>query len=120
MDAAQPPRSWWAIAFVTVTAVGLGALAWAVLMMHALTYGMTEVLGMARPDPPDTDRYGWALAVGVAVDAAVTAAMLWQLGRTAARQWPAWVTALLAAVVGGATGASALLLVLGINPIDVL
>lgn len=120
MDAAQPPRSWWATAFVTVTAVGLAVLAWAELVLHGLTYGIGKALGLAQIAPPDTDRYGWALGVGVVVDAAVTATMLWLLGRTAARQWPAWVTALLAATVGGVVGASALLLMLGIDPLDVL
>jgi hypothetical protein len=111
---------WGAAVLVIGTSVGLAALDWAVLVLHGLTYGMARVLGTSEPSPPDSNRYGWALAVGLVVDVGGTAASLWLLGLAAARQWRAGVTSLLAAAVGGAAGASALLLVLGINPLDLL
>jgi hypothetical protein len=111
---------WWAIVFVLATGIALALLDYAVLVLHGLTYGVTEVLDQAHVPPPDVDRYWWALALGAAVALVGTAAMLLLLLRTAARQWPAWASALLAAAVGGASGASGLLLVLGINPFDLL
>lgn len=109
----------WAVALVVVTGAVLAALDWAVLVLHGLTYGMAQVIGTSELSPPDTDRYGWALAVGVVVDVVAAAAVLWLL-RHAAVQWPSWATALLAAAVGGVVAAGALLAVLGINPLDVL
>lgn len=113
-------QAWWAACFVVVTVVGLVALDWALLMLHALGYGFSQVLGPEGVAAPDTDRYVRALVVGGLVDAAGTAAMLWLLLRTAARRWPAWTSALPAAAVGGVVGASALTLVLGTNPIELL
>ncbi|WP_374970963.1 hypothetical protein [Terrabacter sp. BE26] len=102
------------------TTVALAALDYAVLLLHGLTYGILEVMDEAHIPPPDLDRYWWALAVGVAVLLVGTAGMLWLLARTAARHWPAWATSLLATAVAGLLGASGLLLVLGISPLDVL
>lgn len=126
VGAARPGRrwpkaqTWWATGFVVVTVVALVALDWALLMVHALGYGFSQVLGPDGVASPDTDRYIRALVVGGLVDVAGTTAMLWLLLRTTAGQWPAWTTALLAAAVGGVVGASALVLVLGISPIDLL
>lgn len=122
MAATGSPRAtgWWTLGLVVVTSVGLAALDWAVLVLHGLTYGIVRVIGTSEVSPPDTNRYGWALAVGVLVDVVGAAATLSLLWRTTARHWPSWTTALLAAAFGGVAAASALLLVLGINPIDVL
>lgn len=110
---------WWTTGFVVSTVVGLAALDWAAFMMHALGYGMFQALDPGTVAPPDTALYARALLVGCLVDVAVTVAMLWLLLRTAARRWPGWTTALLAAAVAGVVAASTLLLVLGINPLDV-
>ena len=111
---------WWALAFTLATTVALAALDYAVLVVHGLVYGITEVMDRDHIPPPDLDRYWWALAVGVAVLLICTAGMLWLLARTAARHWPAWATSILATAVAAVVGASGLLLVLGINPVDVL
>lgn len=110
----------WATGFVTVAVVGLVALDWAALMMHAIGYGFEQVLDPGAVAPPHTDDYVRALVAGALLAIAATCAMLWLLLRTAARQWAAWITALLAAGIGGVVGASALLLVLGISPLSLL
>ncbi|GAA1980491.1 hypothetical protein GCM10009817_21790 [Terrabacter lapilli] len=110
----------WATGFVTVAVVGLVALDWAALMMHAIGYGFEQVLDPGTVAPPHTDDYVRALVAGALLAIAATCAMLWLLLRTAARQWAAWITALLAAGIGGVVGASALLLVLGISPLSLL
>ena len=82
---------WGAAVLVIGTSVGLAALDWAVLVLHGLTYGMARVLGASEPSPPDSNRYGWALAVGLVVDVGGTAATLWLFGLATARQWRAGV-----------------------------
>ncbi|MEW1952393.1 hypothetical protein [Terrabacter sp. NPDC080008] len=111
---------WWATGFVLLTLVGLGALAWAALLMHAMLYGTFQVMDPGSVAAPEPGRYARALVVGCLVDVAGTAAMLRLLLRSTDRRWPAWASALLAAAVGGVVAASTLLLVVGVSPLSLL
>ena len=110
---------WWALAFGGLTTVGLGVLTYGLLILDALVYGTTKVIapetGIAVPEG---DRYGLAFAVGVIVNLVSGPALIWLATRTRARTWPPVALGLCAALVAAVAATCALLLTLGINPID--
>lgn len=110
---------WWALAFGGLTTLGLGVLAWGLLIMHALSYGVANVIapetGLAAPEG---SRYVLALAVGVIVNLAGGPTLIWLAIRTPARAWPPVVLGLCTALLAAVVATCALLLTLGINPVD--
>lgn len=122
---ADPRRSlapvWWTAGLVVLTTTGLGLLTWALLIMHALTYGTFEVL---RPQAgviaPEFDNYVRAFLVGATVNVAVAFAMVCLANRTRAQRWHPITVGIMTALAGAVAGGSALLLVLGINPVSFL
>lgn len=112
---------WWTLGFVVLTTTVLGLLTWGLLIMHALTYGTFEVL---RPQAgvvaPKFDDHVSAFLVGVTVNVAVAFAMVCLANRTRAQRWHPITVGVMAALVGAVAAGSALLLVLGINPVSFL
>ena len=108
---------WWALGFSALTTVGLGALTWGLVIVHALAYGVGAVVGPQTIAAVDGDAYRLAFAVGLIANLASASSLAWLAARTPARTWNPVVQGLTAAVLGAVAGASALLLVLGMNPI---
>ena len=107
--------------FGALTTLGLVALTWALLIMHALAYGAFAVIEpQTRITAPQSNRYLLALAVGVVVNLAGGPALIWLAGRTRARHGPPVVLGLAAALVAAVAAACALLLMLGVNPIELV
>ena len=95
---------WWSLVFGALTTAGLGVLAWALLVLHALGYGAVVVIAPGTDvAAPDGGRYASAFAVGVIVHAAIATAALRLGSRTAIGTWPPMAqglgTALVAAPV---------------------
>ncbi len=59
---------WWSVVISALTTVLLAGLAFALLAVHALTYGFTHVLGVGSVDDPDIGRYELGLAVGIGIN----------------------------------------------------
>lgn len=111
---------WWSVVFSALTTVLLAGLAFALLAMHALTYGFTHVLGVGSVDDPDVGRYELGLAVGIGIDV-VGAVVLSRLAlRTRAAAWPPVLAALPIAVVTGGAAAAGMFAVLGYDPLLLL
>ncbi|MFP5335884.1 MAG: hypothetical protein ACLGIV_11285 [Actinomycetes bacterium] len=108
----------WALAFGSLTTVGLAVLAAALLVEHTLVYGAATVI---RPETrvaaPDGGRYGLAFAVGAVVNLGMASALGWTAPRTAIRTWPPVVQGLGAALVAAVAAGCVLLLTLGIDPV---
>ena len=111
---------WWALAYAFVTTAGLAMLVWAILVLDALSYGVFQVLDVAAVGPPVVDRYSTAFAVAVAVNLGSTLALSRLALRTSAAAWPPVLAGLLVALVTGTVAACVLLLMLGIDPVDVV
>ena len=111
--------AWWALACAFVTTAGLAVIAWVLLVLDALTYGVSQVFAVTV-DPPFTDRYGGAFAVAVAVNLGGTLVLSRLALRTSAAGWPPALAGALVAIAAGAIAASVLLLMLGINPVTVV
>jgi hypothetical protein len=109
---------WWALAFGAVTTAGLGILAWGILIAQALSYGVADVISPGAMKAPDGGRYGQAFVVGVAVNLSSSLALAWLAFRTPGRTWPPAAQGLAAALLAAVGAACALLLTLGINPVD--
>ncbi len=109
---------WWALAFAAVTTVGLALLAWGLLILHALVYGSAAVIQLEPITPPDDALYLVAFTVAVMVNLASAAALAWIAWHTPVRAWPPALQGLAAAVLAAVAGVCALLLTLGINPVD--
>lgn len=109
----------WALGLVAVTTVGLAVLAWALVMMHGLTYGALTVLG-TDIEAPDLDRYAVALGVGALTNLGVGLGAAWLAEGTRARRWPAWAVGVLAALLAAVVAGSVLLLMVGISPVDLV
>jgi hypothetical protein len=109
---------WWALAFAAVTTGGLALLVWALLILHAFAYGGAAVIQLEPIDPPDTARYLLAFTVAVTVNLASAAALGDLAGHTPGRTWPPALQGLAAAVLAAVAAGCALLLTLGINPVD--
>ena len=119
----RPPigPSWWALAFGGLTTAGLGVFAWALLLMHALGYGVAAVIAPETAlAAPDGGRYGLAFGIGVIVNLATAAAMTRLASHTAIRTWPPIAQGLGTALIAAAVASCALLLTLDINPVDFL
>lgn len=108
---------WWALGFSALTTVGLGALAWAIVIVHALVYGVGAAVAPQAIAAVDGDRYRLAFAVGLIANVASASCLAWLAARTPARSWNPVVQGLTAAVLAAVAGASALLLSLGMNPL---
>src|SRR6478609_3555551 len=108
---------WWSLAIGVLTTAFLVGLAFALLVMPALTYGFTSVAGLGSVDEPDVDRYELALAVGIGTNVFGALGLSRLALRTRAAAWPRVLTALLIAVVTGALATAGMLAVLGIDPL---
>lgn len=111
---------WWALAFSAVTTLGLGILVWMILLSHALVYGVAAVISPEAVAAPEEGRYALAFAVGALANL-VSAPALVSLARTGLHlKWTPVAQGLAAAVTAFVVAACALLLTLGINPVDFL
>lgn len=110
---------WWALAYAVVTTAALALLAWAILILDALTYGVSQVFGVTV-DSPVIDRYGGAFAAAVGVNLVGTLLLSRLALRTSAAAWPPAIAGALVAVAAGTVAACVLLLGLGINPVTVV
>ena len=106
---------WWSLAIGVLTTAFLVGLAFALLVMHALTYGFTYVLDLGSVDGPDVGRYELALAVGIGTNVFGALGLSRLALRTRAAAWPRVLAALLIAVVTGALATAGMLAVLGID-----
>lgn len=118
----QPrPRSeavGWALVFGVLTSLALAALAVVLLLMHAMAYGVALVFAPAALGAPDDNRYLLALVFGVVLSMAGSPALAWLGFGSSSRSWPPMVQGLAAAVAAAVVALCALLLTLGISPID--
>ena len=107
---------WWSLAYAILTTAGLALLAWGIVVMQALGYGVAYILDTGPTVRPDADRYSLAFAVAVAVNlgGAVALSRLWL--RTRPTTLPPAMAAVPVAVVSGGVAAFAMLAVLGIEP----
>ena len=120
---APQPRSgyepvWWALAFAVVTTAGLGLLAWGLLIMHALIYGAGAVVGPETIAAPDGARYRLGLTVAVVVNLATAAGLTRIAAHTPGRTWSPALQGLAAALLAAVAAGCALLVTVGINPVD--
>lgn len=104
--------------FAGVTTVALGLLAWGLLVMHALIYGTAAVIGPDTITAPGGARYRLGFIVAVAVNLATAAALAGLVGRTPGRMWPPAFQGLAAALLAAVAAGGALLVTVGINPVD--
>lgn len=112
---------WWTVGFVVMTTTGLGLLTWALLGMHALTYGTFEILRPQAGVPaPELDNYVRAFLVGATVNVAVAFGMVGLANTSRARGWHPVAVAVIAALAAAGVAGSASLLMLGINPVSFL
>lgn len=109
---------WWALVFAVVTTAGLGLLAWGLLVMHALTYGAAAVIGPETITAPGGARYRLGFTVGVAVNFATAAGLARLACHTPGRTWPPALQGLAAALLAAVAASCALLVTIGINPVD--
>ena len=111
----------WVLALGVLTTAGLGALSWGLLVLEVLSYGALSVFGPElAAAAPDSGRHGQAFAVGVAVHVTCAVALTLLASGTAVRSWPPLLQGLGTTIVAAAAAACALLLTLGIDPIDFL
>lgn len=111
---------WWSLALGVLTTVFLAGLAYALLVMHALTYGFTYVLGVGSVDEPVVGRYELALAIGIGMNV-VGAPLLSRLAlRTRAAAWPQVLAAVPIALVTGVIATASMFAVLGYDPLLLL
>lgn len=110
---------WWSLGFGGLTTLALGALTWALLIMHALVYGTFAVIEPhTRITTPQVSRYQLAFEVGAVVTLAGGPALVCLAVRTRARSWPPPILGLTAALIAAAAAACTLLLMLGFNPVE--
>lgn len=120
---APQPRSrhravWWALAFAAGTTLVLGLLVWGLLVMHALVYGTAAVIGPETITAPAGGRYRLGFTVALAVNLVTAAGLAGLVGRTPGRSWPPALQGLAAALLAAVAAGCALLITVGINPVD--
>lgn len=109
----------WALLFCGLTIIGLGVFTWILFVMHTLAYSVASMMAPeSEVGAPIDDRYGLAFAVGVLVNLAGALALVVLASRTTARKWPPVAQGLGAAVVAAMAASCAVLLTLGINPVE--
>ena len=109
---------WWALALAAVTTAGLGLLAWGLLLMHAFIYGAAAVVGVELITAPDGTRYRLGFTIAVIVNLASAPVLARLACHTPARTWPAVLQGLAAALLSATAAGCALLVTVGINPVD--
>lgn len=110
----------WAVGLSVVTTAGLGMLTWMLGIMDVLTYGAIAIVAQESVTAPEPDRYRLAFAVGAVVNLTGAPVLAWVASRTPARAWPPFAQGLVGALAASVVAACALLLMLGISPIDFL
>jgi hypothetical protein len=107
---------WWSLAYAILTTAALVLLAWGLVLVQAIGFGVAHAFDLGPVTAPDADRYALALAVAVAVNlgGSLGLSRLWLSAVEPA--WPPAVAALPVVVVSGAVSAAAMLAVLGIDP----
>src|SRR6478736_8233945 len=108
---------WWSLAIGVLTTAFLVGLAFALLVMHALTYGFTSVAGLGSVDEPDVGRYELALAVGIGTNVFGALGLSRLTLRTRAAAWPPVLAAVPIALVSGVVATAGMLAVLGFDPL---
>lgn len=112
------PAVAWALGVGLLATAGLAVLAWALLVVHAIGYGGFLVLSPeSHVDPPDAHRSVLALATGACLTLLGGPLLAWSVARGFARTWGSAAVGIGSGVLAAAAGASALLLVLGIDPV---
>lgn len=111
---------WWSLAISALTTVGLAFLAYELLVLHALVYGFTRVLGLAAVEEPDVGRYELALALGIVLNVLGAVGLSRLALRTRAAAWPPVLAALPIAVVTGVVATAGMCAVLGFDPLLLL
>ena len=109
---------WWALTLAAVTTAGLGLLAWGLLLMHAFIYGAAAVVGVELITAPDGTRYRLGFTIAVIVNLASAPVLARLACHTPARNWPAVLQGLAAALLAAIAAGCALLVTVGINPVD--
>lgn len=109
---------WWALVFAAVTTAGLGLLAWGLLVMDALIYGASAVVGPEAITAPDGARYRLGFSVAVVFNLATAVGLARLSSHTPGRTWPTALQGLAAALLAAVAAACALLVTVGINPVD--
>jgi hypothetical protein len=104
--------------FAAVATVALGLLAGGLLVMHALIFGTAAVLGPETITAPGGARYRLGFTVALAVNLATAAGLAGLAGHTPARTWPPALQGLAAALLAAVAAGCALLVTIGINPVD--
>jgi hypothetical protein len=118
--AASPtgPAVAWALGVGLLATAGLALLAWGLLVLDAFAYGVARGFGPeAGGDPPDELRYATALATGACVILLGGPLLAWWAARGRSRTWHAVLVGIGAGLLAAAAGASAFLLVLGVDPV---
>jgi hypothetical protein len=108
----------WALVFAAVTTAGLGLLAWGLLVMHALFYGAGAVIGPEAITAPDGARYRVGFTVAVVVNLATAAGVARLACHTPGGTWPTALQGLAAALLAAVAAGCALLVTVGMNPVD--
>ena len=109
---------WWALGFAAVTTAGLGLLAWGLLVLDVLIYGTADVIGPETITAPDGARYRLGFTLAVAVNLATAAGLAGLACHTPGRTWPPAFQGLAAALLATVAAGCALLVAIGINPVD--
>ncbi len=86
--------------------------------MHALTYGAAAVVGPESITAPDVARYRVGFTVAVIVNLVSAPALARLACHTPGRTWPPILQGLAAALIAAIAAGSALLVTVGINPLD--
>lgn len=111
----------WALGFALIAVTTVMALGYAILIMHAISYGAAAVFS---PDSeitaPSLDAYGIAVAVSSTVALVGSAALVMAARSTRVRQWAPPLQGLVAAVPAGVLAVLTLLLLLDIDPLTLL
>ena len=108
----------WALGLGVLATAGLAVLAWALLVLDAIGYGGFLVLSPeSHVPPPDEHRYVAALATGACLTLVGGPALAWVVARGPGGTWGAALVGIGAGVLAAVAGASALMLVLGIDPV---
>lgn len=111
---------WWSLAYAVLTTAALALLAWGLVLVQAIGYGVAHTFDLGPVTAPSADRYALALAIAVAVNLGCSVALsqLWR------RRGEPTLTPALAAVpvvlTAGVAATVAMLTVLGIAPSDLL
>ncbi len=108
---------WWSLALSALATVWLAVVAFVVLALHVITYGMSYALDLGSVDEPVVAGYELALAVGIGINVFGALALSRLALRTRAATWPPVLAAVPIAMFTGVTATVAMLAALGVDPL---